>query len=372
MQGQQVRFSETNIADELELIQQNEAFCALVNALQDFIILTNTHRKIVYVNKALLQNSGLNEINDILGKRPGEVISCINQISLFDVCGYHTGCQECELNCTLLSREKLNKTEITESKIIAIKNGRERQYDYQIISSPLKFSGHFFVLIILKDISEQKRKQALERIFFHDIINQAGSLHGVLKLLEEHQSADLIEKYLPAALRISSELKEEIAAQRNLNLAELGELAINMEWVNTVAVLKQVEEMLLSYKEAENKYLIINPDIDSVAFKTDRRILERILLNMGKNALEASMPKDTILIDVIIRDNALEFSISNAQAIPSEIQNQIFHRSFSTKGINRGLGTYSMILLGEEYLGGKVWFESSNEKGTKFFLLLPL
>ena len=33
-----------------------------------------------------------------------------------------------------------------------------------------------------------------------------------------------------------------------------------------------------------------------------------------------------------------------------------------------GLGTYSMKLFGEKYLKGKVWFESSKEKGTIFFI----
>lgn len=39
---------------------------------------------------------------------------------------------------------------------------------------------------------------------------------------------------------------------------------------------------------------------------------------------------------------------------------RIFQRSFSTKGAKgRGLGTYSMKLFGETYLGGQVSFRSS-------------
>ncbi|MCG8333275.1 MAG: ATP-binding protein, partial [Proteobacteria bacterium] len=36
----------------------------------------------------------------------------------------------------------------------------------------------------------------------------------------------------------------------------------------------------------------------------------------------------------------------------------------------RGLGTYSMKLLGEEFLGGKVAFSSTEEKGTEFTITL--
>jgi sensor histidine kinase regulating citrate/malate metabolism len=51
---------------------------------------------------------------------------------------------------------------------------------------------------------------------------------------------------------------------------------------------------------------------------------------------------------------------------------QIFQRSFSTKGAGRGLGTYSIKLLGERYLHGTVSFASSAEQGTIFQISLPL
>jgi sensor histidine kinase regulating citrate/malate metabolism len=50
----------------------------------------------------------------------------------------------------------------------------------------------------------------------------------------------------------------------------------------------------------------------------------------------------------------------------------MFQRSFSTKGSDRGLGTYSMKLLGERYLHGEVEFTTSQEEGTTFRLILPL
>jgi sensor histidine kinase regulating citrate/malate metabolism len=63
--------------------------------------------------------------------------------------------------------------------------------------------------------------------------------------------------------------------------------------------------------------------------------------------------------------------VRNPGWIPREIQLQLFQRSFSTKGQNRGLGTYSIKLLGEKYLNGEVGFASTQEKGTVFWLWLP-
>lgn len=53
------------------------------------------------------------------------------------------------------------------------------------------------------------------------------------------------------------------------------------------------------------------------------------------------------------------------------VQLQVFQRSFSTKGIGRGIGTYSIKLFAEKYLGGKVRFESREPTGTLFQVMLP-
>jgi sensor histidine kinase regulating citrate/malate metabolism len=60
----------------------------------------------------------------------------------------------------------------------------------------------------------------------------------------------------------------------------------------------------------------------------------------------------------------------NPTYMTEETKLQVFQRSFSTKGINRGLGTYSMKLLGERYLKGKVGFTSDEKNGTHFFIRL--
>ncbi|MCP4426270.1 MAG: ATP-binding protein, partial [Chloroflexi bacterium] len=58
--------------------------------------------------------------------------------------------------------------------------------------------------------------------------------------------------------------------------------------------------------------------------------------------------------------------------MPRDVQLQVFQRSFSTKGSGRGLGTYSMKLLSERYLDGRVSFQSSLAEGTIFIGMYPL
>ena len=71
-------------------------------------------------------------------------------------------------------------------------------------------------------------------------------------------------------------------------------------------------------------------------------------------------------------DEEVVFAVHNTEVMPEEVQLQVFQRSFSTKGQpGRGIGTYSMKLLGERYLGGKVSFTSQPSEGTTFRLAIP-
>jgi signal transduction histidine kinase len=58
--------------------------------------------------------------------------------------------------------------------------------------------------------------------------------------------------------------------------------------------------------------------------------------------------------------------------MPEAVRQQVFQRSFSTKeGQGRGIGTWSVKLLTERYLGGAVAFVSEPGRGTVFSVRLP-
>jgi sensor histidine kinase regulating citrate/malate metabolism len=100
-------------------------------------------------------------------------------------------------------------------------------------------------------------------------------------------------------------------------------------------------------------------------------LIRRVLGNMVKNALEAVREGDRVSLNCVESRGGPLFSVSNPGVMDKKVKNQIFMRHFSTKGADRGLGTYSIKLLGENYLQGKVWFESGAESGTTFYLWLP-
>lgn len=96
-------------------------------------------------------------------------------------------------------------------------------------------------------------------------------------------------------------------------------------------------------------------------------MLIRSFSNLVKNAVEASTSGDKIEIYAATGKNCVVISVKNPTYIPEAIQLQIFNRSFTTKkGSGRGIGTYSVRLLVEQYLNGEVSFTSDKNEGTIF------
>ena len=104
---------------------------------------------------------------------------------------------------------------------------------------------------------------------------------------------------------------------------------------------------------------------------TDEVLLGRVIGNLIKNALEASASGQTVTVAFENKRQPL-FAIHNPSVMPEAVQLQMFQRSFSTRrGRGRGIGSYSVKLLTEKYLKGKVWFVSRETEGTTFFVALP-
>lgn len=230
-----------------------------------------------------------------------------------------------------------------------------------------------FVLIafLISEIRlRDARRRALERIFFHDILNMMTSVHGFAEYL--HDCFSLEHRDACATLISASEqVIQEIEDQRILSAVEQHELPIVLTPLNSRLLLEQVLRWYERHQKSQKIDLRLAPNSEEIIFKSDQTVLSRVLGNMVKNALEASKSGETVTVGCRKSGKDVEFWVHNLKHIPSQLQSQIFTPFFSTKGSNRGMGAYSMRLLSRA-LGGEVSFTSELEKGTTFVSRFPL
>ncbi len=236
---------------------------------------------------------------------------------------------------------------------------------------PLVVSGTHQDITVRKQAEE--RLDYLERIFLHDIMNTAVALRGFAELAASGAvDRETEKKMLPSVAFLSGRIIDEIEAHRQLMAAEQKQLVVKREAVNSLSFLAALYAAYRRPDVLEDRELGIDGAAQSVDFTSDKTLLGRVVGNMIKNAIEASRPGEKITLGCFARDQRVHFWVHNPAFIPEEIRAQLFNRSFSTKGAGRGLGTYSMKLLTEQYLQGRLSVMSTENEGTTFTVDYPL
>ena len=361
-------------ATSVELVRQASIFndslvMLLMNAMTENVMILNRRRQVVFANNSLLAMLERDGGAEILGKRPGDLFQCVHS-SEPGGCGATSHCAQCGTANTIFAA--LDSSQKTEACRLLTKTGKGlRAYDLQVCATPFAMDGEGFIIFAFQDVSHEKRRRSLERVFFHDMKNSLGGLRNIVELVHTAAPEDIREE-TQALYTHFSELTEEIDSQQLLLEAESGELVPNPGPVNTKNLLEATAFLFSRHDVARDKRIVLSEDSVNVTLATDHALLKRVLGNLVKNALEASRAGDAVTLCCGPgRDGGACISVHNPGAMEPEVSLQLFKRSFSTKGKDRGLGTYGVRLFVENSLGGSVSFTSSPGDGTTFTISLP-
>jgi len=361
-----LRSSIEELKTEHEIIALQTIFSGIFSAMTGIAAIINRNRQIVYTNHEYLATKGLDSMEPLLGKRPGEAISCGNSEDGPDGCGTGSGCQFCGIFGAITECQMSNRKTVGESSLSTYSDGVLKSLDLRITCTPILLNGHDFYVISLQDISDEKRLAALERLFFHDILNTASGLSGLLTVLKDESDPSETRQLINYSEEASRTIIDEISLYRQLRAAEKGDLPVEISAFNTQEFLRSVAARNTYTSGEFTNSVIVDEKTAGTTLESDINLLQRVLTNLLKNAVEASKGGEPVFTGVEENGATIRFWVRNSGIIRHDIQQQIFQRSFSTKGLTRGLGTYSVKLLTENYLKGKVSFVSNALEGTVF------
>ncbi len=342
----------------------------VLRSVEGIVLILNQHRQILASNQDVQQMLGLATPSCLIGLRPGELFNCAHATEGPGGCGTSMHCKACGAASVILTSQDTGLPATNECMLTINREGTIEAAEFVVRASPLQLDDHELTILVMQDISAVKRRDALEKVFFHDVINILSGLKGWSELLlGKLPDCTSAAKHI---VRLSNRLTEEVLGQRMLLQAEKGELSPDFMPVPVAEVLADLSAFFAGHDAAEGRCLETTPVSSHISVTTNKNLLIRVLINMVKNALEATEQGGTVRIWFAMQDGRPGFFVHNAGVIPDSIQLQIFQRSFSTKSLHgRGLGTYSMKLFGERYLGGTVDFDTSDSGGTIFSIELP-
>ena len=116
------------------------------------------------------------------------------------------------------------------------------------------------------------------------------------------------------------------------------------------------------------------PSATKIMIYADKTHINRLFTNLLQNAIQA-IPENKhgeINVNESVSGSTVQLTITdNGNGIPAAMQSKIFTPNFTTKSSGTGLGL-AMCKGIVEQSKGRIWFETTEGKGTVFYVELPL
>lgn len=364
--------SASDLEDQILKVSESPVIEALLKTVGGLFAICNEHRQVLAVNHSLLEKMGLTDQSSILGMRPGEILGCKNPNRFRGCCGSTPACSSCGAAIAMVVSMA---DDIPVEKICAMsvnRAGTDFDFYFLVRSTPITLGDTRLILLLMQDITRQQQLESLERTFFHDISNTIMALRG-LSVFARDSEPDELPDIISAIEQATQRLTGDVKFQRVLMATGGASPEVSFRETDLKTIFEETIELISAHPSTNGKKLRKPEIFVNRVLKTDKTILSRVLQNMLLNAFENSDPGRAIRFWVDCGRNDVTFCVWNHICIPVEFRERIFQRNYTTKDEpGYGLGTYSIKLFGETFLGGKVSFESSEESGTVFKFCLPV
>lgn len=225
-----------------------------------------------------------------------------------------------------------------------------------------------------RELVSVSRLKTLTRGFAHELYNPLENMKADLSTIR--RSLDD-----PSVL---SECVESLENQRKRMLAVLKDFREVREWTGTAkvpialpALFDEATQQLLR-TEADKRTVSLQFDIqapaDGCTIYGNREALQTVLINLVRNAAEASQPEQAVEVRAIRGKNDVYVQvIDRGTGIPGDLMDKLFTPLFSTKRSDRprGYGLYLAHVIVSDH-GGRIEVTSEEGKGTTVSVQLLL
>jgi len=225
-----------------------------------------------------------------------------------------------------------------------------------------------------------RQKDELLGLVSHQLATPVSSIKWYLEMLRDGDLGDLTQEqkaHVSAMHGIGESMSDLVSMILDVSRIQLGRMRIEKQDLN----LKDFFHELISTitPKAKEKMIQFNVNVPAEfpAAKLDRRYTNMTIENLLSNAVKYTPEGGTVNFTVKLQENRMTVTVADTgMGIPAEEQPKIFGRMFRASNARNaidgnGFGLY--VAKGAvEAQGGKIWFESTEGKGTIFYVELPL
>jgi signal transduction histidine kinase len=231
--------------------------------------------------------------------------------------------------------------------------------------------------------AEQARKNLEEfsSLATHELRTPVAAVKGYLNLIAGDAGGTLTDqqkKYMGEVVHVSERLLTLVNAMLDVSRIELGTLAVEPESVFLPKAADEVLAELSGKIKEKNQEIIRNFDATVPTLMLDPSMIHAIFMNLISNAVKYTPERGKITISIQKRGSDALLAVEDTgMGIPKEQQSKMFQKLFRADNARTkiaegtGLGLYLVKSILDQ-TGGKIWFASEEDKGSTFFVAIPM
>lgn len=218
----------------------------------------------------------------------------------------------------------------------------------------------------------EERKRDVEHILRHDLKTPLTGLVSIPQLLLDEGNLGTRQKEMLTLVAMAGRrMLQQINDSLELYKIEDGSYTPQAVSCDPAKLIRDNNALLTAGNPANAPSLRLVEE-GPIRLRTDCRLLDIVLCNLLRNALEASDAGSPVLARLSVKDGMCVIAITNNRPVPQAVRERFFEK-YATEGKSggTGLGTYSARLM-TRALGGAIAMETGEETGTTVTVRLPL
>ncbi|HSW80156.1 MAG TPA: ATP-binding protein [Candidatus Saccharimonadales bacterium] len=344
---------------------------ALFASIGEGLIATDEIGKVTRINQSALDIFGYKK-SEIMGERFTQKVVAV----------YESG-KPLNVIERPIARSFLTGQVVSERVLYKRKDGS--QIPAHVTVSPLIVNGKPVGSVqLIRDITSEIQMERMKSDFIslasHQLRTPLSSVNIYANMLKDGLGGDMTElqnTFVDTILASAKRMNELIDTLLNITRVETKGIEISPGLVDMKSL---IHEILTEIKPViqEKKLSLQFRERYKILVSTDKQLAKEVLVNILTNAVKYTPSGGKILIKIEKSGANIIISIKDSgYGIPLNAQAHIFTKFFRANNIlshdvsGTGLGLYLTKMIAES-LGGDLWFDSIENKGTTFYFSLPV
>ena len=251
-----------------------------------------------------------------------------------------------------------------------------------LVITTILFIIAFVMTRSFERLAEASRmKSEFINIISHQMRSPLTNIKWTFELLtskEMEMPSGKVEEYLNNVKENIARMVELIDDLLIVSKIEQGTFPVLRKEISPENLIKELVSRYKVFAEASHIELNFYSQKNLPEVFTDPSLFKIVVENLIDNAIRYTKGKGNVEIGLERREKDLFFKIKDSGVgIPKKEQGHIFQKFFRAENILKertrgsGLGLYVCKSIIEK-LGGRIWFESKEGKGTTFYFTLPI